>query len=119
MRTAGRLGLVAAIALLAAFCTRAHLNDTPGSTTRTILVVDNQSPLEVTIHALRDGQRRRLGQATALGTTRLTIPESLMFGPTSLRFEVDPIGSPRTVMSQQLTVVPGDEVTLRIPSTIR
>jgi hypothetical protein len=42
-----------------------------------------------------------------------------MFGVTSLRFEIDPLGSRRTPISEQITVSPGEEVTLRIPATLR
>jgi hypothetical protein len=71
------------------------------------------------LYVLRDAQRQRLGTANALSTTRLRIPDNIIFGVTSLRFEVDPLGSRQTPISEQITVAAGEEVMLRIPSTIR
>lgn len=119
MRSASRLALIAAITLAASFCGRTPPPGTAEATEPTILVVENQSTLQVTVYVRRDAQRQRLGIAGALTTTRLRIPDTLIFGPTSLRFEVDPLGSRQTPISEQITVVPGEEVTLRIPSTLR
>jgi len=82
-------------------------------------VVENQSTLQVTVYVLRGAQRQRLGTAASLRTTRLTIPDNIIFGLTSLRFEVDPLGSRQTPMSEEITVSPGEEVTIVIPSTLR
>lgn len=119
MRTPIRLAVMAAFTLAAAFCGPTPPPGTSEPTEETILVVENQSTLQVTVYVLRDAQRQRLGTAGALTTTRLRIPDTLIFGPTSLRFEVDPLGSRQTPISEQITVVPGEEVVLRIPSTIR
>ena len=119
MRTLVRTTLIAALSLTLAVCGRtpATENAEPGG--ETTLVVDNQSTLQVTVYALRDSQRQRLGTAGALATTRLRIPDNLVFGVTSLRFLVDPVGSRRTPISEEIMVVAGDEVTLVIPATFR
>lgn len=119
MRPLIRSGLIAAIALTLAVCGRSASTGTPEPAGPTTLVVENQSTLQMTVYVLRGAQRQRMGTAAALSNTRLTIPENLMFGVTSLRFEVDPLGSRQTPMSEQITVSPGQEVTLRIPSSIR
>lgn len=119
MRTFLRTILIAATSLTLAVCGRAPATETPEPGGETILVVDNRSTFQVTIYALRDSQRQRLGTAGALGTTRLTIPDNLVFGVTSLRFEVDPLGSRRTPISEQIIVSAGEEVTLIIPPTFR
>jgi hypothetical protein len=119
MRTLIRPGLIAAISLTLAVCGPTASSETPEPAGETTLVVENQSTLQVTVYVLRDAQRQRLGTADALRTTRLRIPDNIMFGVTSLRFEIDPLGSRRTPISEQITVSPGEEVTLRIPSTLR
>ena len=81
----------------------------------TRLRVENQAFLDMTIYVYRSSQRIRLGIANGNGTTRFTIPSNLIFGATPLRFQADPIGSNRTSISQEITVTPGDEVTLTIP----
>lgn len=82
-------------------------------------MVDNQSTLQVTVYVLRDSQRQRMGTANALSSTRLRIPDNMVFGPTSLRFEVHPLASRQEPISEQITVTPGQEVRLIVPSTIR
>ena len=82
---------------------------------QTMIRVDNQSVADMTIYAIRSGQRIRLGLATGLKVSTLTIPAYLIFGPTPLKFLADPIGSSRTPVSDEITVSPGDVVTLTIP----
>ena len=81
-----------------------------------MLQVDNQSIADMTIYAIRSGQRIRIGLATGLKVTMLTIPSSLIFGPTPLQFLADPIGSNRRPVSEEITVSPGDVVMLTIPA---
>ena len=81
----------------------------------TRLRVQNQAFLDMTIYVYRGPQRLRLGTANGNSTTRFTIPSSLIFGATPLRFQADPIGSNRASISEEITVQPGDEVTLLIP----
>jgi hypothetical protein len=82
---------------------------------RTTLRVENQGFSDMTIYAIRSGQRIRLGTATGNQTTTFTIPSNLIFGATPLRFLADPIGSDRTPVSDEITVQPGDQVRLVIP----
>ncbi len=91
---------------------RAHGGDGRPVTT---LVVDNQSSFEMTIYVLRSAERVRLGTARAIMQTRLRLPAGLVFGPTSLRFQADPIGARRAPVSSEILVNEGDEVRLRIP----
>jgi hypothetical protein len=81
----------------------------------TRLRVENQAFLDHNIYVYRSSQRIRLGTASGNSTTRMTIPQNLIFGATPLRFQADPIGGNRGSTSQEITVSPGDEVTLVIP----
>lgn len=105
-----------ACATLAAGCSQNKQSDQaaePVPVTR--LRVQNQAFLDMTIYVYRGPQRLRLGTANGNSTTRFTIPASLIFGATPLRFQADPIGSSRASISEEITVSPGDEVTLMIP----
>ncbi|MDB4892030.1 MAG: hypothetical protein JWL61_3885 [Gemmatimonadetes bacterium] len=83
----------------------------------TMLKVENQAFLDMTIYVYRSSQRVRLGIANGNSTTRFVIPPNLIFGSTPLRFQGDPIGRNRQPISQEITVSPGDEVVLTIPPT--
>jgi hypothetical protein len=105
-----------AVAALAAACTHnqnPNQDVEPQAVTR--LRVQNQAFLDMTIYVYRGPQRLRLGTANGNSTSRFTIPASLIFGATPLRFQADPIGSNRASISEEITVSPGDEVTLMIP----
>lgn len=119
MRTAIRAGLIVALTLATTFCSRAASTDTAEPAGPTTLVVDNQSTLQVTVYVLRGAQRQRLGIAESLDSTSLRIPDNIIFGPTSLRFEIDPLGSNARPISMEITVSPGEEVRLRVPPTLR
>jgi hypothetical protein len=79
------------------------------------VVVDNRALLDHTIYVLRGSQRVRLGIATGLSKTRLTIPGGIILGATTLRFLADPIGGTRNPVSEEINIVPGDEIGLTIP----
>ncbi len=108
--------IVATAGVLATACIQ---NDPPDTASEpvpaTMLRVDNQAFLDMTIYVLRSSQQIRLGIATGSTVTRFTIPRSVMFGATQLAFFADPIGGRRTPVSQEITVSPGDEVQLIIP----
>lgn len=82
---------------------------------RTSVRVENQGFADMTVYAIRSGQRVRLGIATGNSTTTFTIPPNLIFGATPLRFLADPIGGRGTPVSDEITVQPGDQVRLVIP----
>ncbi len=83
----------------------------------TYLRVENHAFLDMTIFVYRSSQRIRLGTATGNATSRLRIPNDLIFGSTPLRFQADPIGGSRQSVSQEISVSPGDEVIMMIPSS--
>jgi hypothetical protein len=83
----------------------------------TMLKVENQAFLDMTIYVYRSSQRVRLGIANGNSTSKFLIPSNLIFGSTPLRFQADPIGRNRQPISQEITVTPGDEVVLTIPPT--
>jgi hypothetical protein len=81
----------------------------------TVVEVNNQSFLDMTVFAVRNSQRVRLGNAGGNMRTKLTVPLHLVSGLTPLRFVADPIGSNRASVSQEILVAPGDTVVMTIP----
>lgn len=114
MRAALGLTLLAALAATSA-CASARRSEARDDE-RTYLTVRNDNYLDHTIYLLNGSERVRLGTARGLATTRFLIPTHYVFGPTSLQFLADPIGSRVTPISERVNVSPGDEVQLIIPS---
>jgi hypothetical protein len=79
------------------------------------LQVDNQGFSDMVIYAVSGGQRVRLGLATGHSTRMFTLPRYLVRGSGTLRFLADPVGGTRTPVSEEMTVQPGDLVTITIP----
>jgi hypothetical protein len=82
----------------------------------TYVTVDNQSRYDMTIYVVRDnGQRVRIGRVTSVSEERLQIPSYLVFGITNLRFLADPLAAQGSPVSNQIAIVPGEEIHLTIP----
>ncbi|HKT58604.1 MAG TPA: hypothetical protein VJQ46_01055 [Gemmatimonadales bacterium] len=79
--------------------------------------VENRDFLDMTIYVIDGSQRVRLGVANGNKTTELRIPQYLVRGPAHLKFLCDPIGGRRSPVSDEITVEPGDVVTLTIPAS--
>ena len=112
------LALLATVTLGAACAGNTKEDEAAEPVPPTRLKVENQAYLDMTIYVYRSSQRVRLGIANGSSTTRMLIPANLIFGSTALRFQADPIGANRQPVSQEITVSPGDEVTLIIPPNI-
>ena len=82
---------------------------------RATLRVENRSWNEVVVYAIRSTQRIRLGNVPGVSTRTFNIPESLVGGGTTLRFQADPIGSSQAPVSHEITVNAGDQVQLYVP----
>ena len=77
--------------------------------------VQNQGFTDMVVYAVSGGQRIRLGLATGHSSNSFTIPRHLVRGAGPIRFLADPIGGNRSPVSEEMTVQPGDVVTLTIP----
>lgn len=77
--------------------------------------VDNQAFLDVSVYALRSGQRIRLGTVTGLSTRTFVIPRTLV-GGAAVSFQADFIGSRRAPVSEEMIIWAGDSVKLTIPA---
>jgi hypothetical protein len=115
MARAALCSLVLAGGVLPAACAKRGARAVQGEQGPTTVSVRNQGFLDVNVYAVRGGQRVRLGTVTGNSTQVLRIPEFLLSGATPLRFIADPIGNQRQPTSDEITVTPGDQVTLYIP----
>ena len=106
---------IMAVAVAAAACVTAGGTGGVSADEPTTLRVDNQGFSDITVYAIRNTQRLRLGLAPGHVNTVFRVPQTLMSGLTQLRFVADPIGSSRASVSEEITVAPGDSVVLTIP----
>jgi hypothetical protein len=104
--------IVAVIALMSLLaCIHRGTSTEPETTLR----VRNDAFADMTIYVIRGMESLRLGTANGTRTTTMIIPSSLMFGTTALRFQARPIAGQRQPVTEEITVSPGDEVTMIIP----
>jgi hypothetical protein len=81
---------------------------------KTYLHVRNGEFLDAVVYLVAGSQRVRLGIASSNRTTTFEIPSHLIFGATSLRFAVDPIGGKARPSTGDVVVDPGDDVEMRL-----
>jgi hypothetical protein len=110
--------LLRALALVLAIAVGCRSGGTPranGDTPlRTTIDVQNQGFNDMTVYAITNGSRTRLGLAPGNKTTVLTIPDYLLNGTTFLRFVADPIGGNRTPVTEEIDVSAGDQIVMII-----
>jgi hypothetical protein len=83
------------------------------------VVIENDSAMNVNIHAVRHGSRIRIGMVPGVSSRDFPI-RSDMLGPAGeLRLLIDPIGSPRTYPAVPINVNRGDTIELRVGAVIR
>ena len=105
------------LALLTAGCAH-HAQSSasaPGPEQKTTVQVKNQNFSDMNVFVLGAGQRVRLGFVTGLSTQTFTLPADIVRISPQIRFELHPIGTNRNPISETITVIPGDQVTLTIP----
>jgi len=81
----------------------------------TMLRVNNRNFYDMQIFLVRFGSRTRLGLAPGNGSTSFEFPSQfLQSGTGTVRFEANPVGSTGRAFTQDLTVQPGDVVSVDI-----
>jgi hypothetical protein len=83
------------------------------------VIIDNDATLNVTVYAVQQGSRVRLGQVTALQREEFRLEPRHLTGTGMLQLMIDPLGSPRQYYSDRITVYEGDVVELRVSGLIR
>lgn len=114
MRTVASGGVLALAVLLSACRSNRVPRNGDDRPTRTTISVENQDFYDMTVYAVVNGQRNRLGIAPGNHTTELTVPAYLVNGVAQLRFVCDPIGGSRTPVSEEINVSPGDQLVMII-----
>lgn len=83
------------------------------------VVVENDTPMDVHIHATRNGTRIRVGRVPALATHELELTTH-MVGPTGeLQLTISPTGSTRTYRANPIYVDRGDTIHLMVSGFVR
>lgn len=83
------------------------------------LVIENDNPSTVTVYALRNGSRQRIGTVTGLSSQQFTIRRNMLGTDGELRVGVDPVGSSRLYTAQPILVTEGDTIELTVSSFLR
>ena|SRR5688572_5522140 len=96
-------------------CAGRSAEETPGPSESAMVQVQNQSFSDMVVYAVSSGQRIRLGLATGNSTKAFPVPQHLVRSGGTIRFLADPVGSSRAPVSEEMTVQPGDIVSLTIP----
>ncbi len=109
------LTVAALEAVPAAAQTAAEESETPRTTVRVI----NDNWNDITVYAVRNGYRRRLGTVTSFTSRVLTLPPTLLIPSDGLRLVADPIGSRGVYVTEPLVVNAGDVVEWTVRNNIR
>lgn len=110
-----RIGTVLVFAGALAACASAPSSDNVGP--RSIVEVSNYNPLDMHVYVVVSGQRRSLGLVTTNNTESFRLP-ALAFASRDVAFLAEPIGSPRSYLSDELLIEPGDTVVWTITSNL-
>ncbi|MBC7790943.1 MAG: hypothetical protein H7Z74_13435 [Anaerolineae bacterium] len=87
------------------------MDQAPQEFTDIPLEVENRSFLDVTVYLLQQGNRQRLGMASGASTTTVMIRKQFLIGYSGeLRFIADPVGSPNTIVSDAISIRPGEHI---------
>jgi hypothetical protein len=84
-----------------------------------VLRVINNHWLDVTVYVVHDGQRTRVGTATASSRHDFPLPGRLLGVSHQIYLVGDPIGSTEVVQTERLQVEPGQFVEWTIQSNLR
>lgn len=107
---------VAAVLFTAALpaCSHSSEPDVSGPPpTHTVLQVNNKNFYDFTVYLARFGDRVRLGTATGNRTTTFEFPSQFVQNGT-VRFEAHPVGGTGSAFTEELSVRPGEMVSVEI-----
>ena len=117
VRSTWRWLLGAGLALSLSACAHHVPPASNGPQPDTYVYVDNQGFTDMDIYAISGGQRIRLGTAVGVRKSKFKLPDFLVGGMQQVRFLARPIAGNRSPVSEQITIEPGEDVTLTIPPT--
>jgi multisubunit Na+/H+ antiporter MnhE subunit len=100
--------IVPALLLLASGCIKhSVIPDEPDVIT---IHVENNNPLDITVYAVNNSMRVRLGTVSTASSQRFTLSLHQISPTGELQLLADPIGSRRTVTSESIHVFAGQAV---------
>ncbi len=111
---------VAAITLLTTACSSATY-PTRESVRRhapTQITVKNHNWSDMTVYALRNGSRMRVGTVISGTQERFTLPAGFDLRSGDIRLQADPIGSSEVFVSEPMAITPGSHVVWKIENHI-
>lgn len=84
---------------------------------KTILEVRNDAFNDAVVYVIHGGMPIRLGTAGGVSTSKLTIPDHMIFGGTPLKFSLRSIGGRGRGITESIVVYRGDVVMMTIPAS--
>jgi hypothetical protein len=110
--------LLPVLLLVAAFgCVkRSVIQDEPEVIT---VVVSNNNPLDMTVYAVNQSMRIRLGTVSTASTQRFTLQLHQISPTGELQLMADPVGSRRTMTSELIHVFAGQAVEWTLQADLR
>jgi hypothetical protein len=119
MQSIRRLLALTAVVFAASGCWWGHKSESqPPRSTPSTLTVENHHWLDANIYVMHDGQRSRLGTATAARTLRLTFPPSFLGQLGTIQLIADPVGASAGIVSQSIVLKPGTRVVWTLESDL-
>lgn len=105
---------VLALSLAAAACSSSSDAPSEPQPEGASVVVENYNWMDVTVYAIRNGARQRLGTVGTSETRRFQLPSTVISGGGQVQLLVDSIGSAHERLMPPITVTRGDRVSLEI-----
>lgn len=115
MRVAWRLLAGIGLAMSLSACAHHLPSGANGPQPDTFVYVDNQGFTDMDIYVISGGQRIRLGTAVGVKQTKMKLPGYLVSGSQQVSFLARPIAGNRLPVTEEITIQPGEDVTLTIP----
>lgn len=114
-RTLAAIEAIVVTTIVAACAGRADdgIGAQPAAPTRIAVAVENDHWNDVTVYAVRDGVRDRLGTVTALAGETFAVAIGYS-APGEFRLYLDPIGSGEAYLTPPILVEPGQRIELTI-----
>jgi hypothetical protein len=83
------------------------------------VIVENDSPLTVTVYAVRHSGRFRLGTVSGLARREFPLKRHMLDTATHLQFLIEPLGGQNGYFTERIFVEEGEEVRLKVSNFIR
>jgi hypothetical protein len=110
---------VAAATLLTACSSATYpTRETARQSAGTQIQVSNHNWMDMTVYAIRNGSRIRIGNVTSGASARFSLPRGFDLSAGALRLEADPVGSSETFVSEPMAVEVGTVVNWTIENHI-